>query len=158
MAPRKHIQDTVQDGKAMRWCKECAKFMGTEFFHTRKSGYRELLCREHVAARQRGVYKVRADVAAFCRRTGIELLLTLEDLRVMGMGHDLDVLRPVPIDPTQPLTLENSHLISFTVRRTLESLLQRQKDPKYYQKVLTGALWTCAGEKPVSVENIGAVD
>jgi hypothetical protein len=136
MKSRCFIPDQDENGESKRWCKECKAFLSMDMFHQRSCGFRELLCKTHIAARQRGVYKVRADAMAFCNKIGVEFQLTVDDLRIIEEFHDLDVYRPVPINPHIPLTFENTCLVTLPIRKSLLSFVLRGKDMKYYLRIV----------------------
>jgi hypothetical protein len=136
-APRCNVPDIVEEGQTKRWCKQCDSFLDVDLFGKKSHGGRERLCRKHATERMRGAYRAMADASIFCKQTGTECKLTIDDVRVLEAEHDLQVLRLVPTDPALPLGLENVCAVAPRVRRTLASLLRRKKDLKYYRKVLS---------------------
>jgi hypothetical protein len=139
MKSRCFIPDRIENGETKRWCKECEKFLCIDMFHTRTCGFRQLLCKTHIAARQRGIYRIRADVLASCTRIGVKFALTVDDLRIIEEFHDMELYRPIPRDPTKPLTLENTCIVTLAARKTLMSFIIRGKDAKYYRAMVQKA-------------------
>jgi hypothetical protein len=94
------LPDITEEGQTKLWCKDCNACLDISNFIVRERLY--LMCREHLmskAAMQKKqvAYKAMRDASWFCKTTGIELLLIVQDVQVMELEHYMSDLYLVPL-------------------------------------------------------------